>query len=41
MAGVDVRVTRLINLNMFKTEIKPALFSRYFDNYHDIVIYGL
>ena len=32
MAGVDERVRRLTNFNMFKSEVKPVLCLRYFDN---------
>ena len=32
MVGVDERVIRLTNFNMFKCEIKPVLFLLYFDN---------
>ena len=41
MVGLDERVRRLTNFNMYKFEIKPVLFSRYFDNSHNIVIYEL
>ena len=32
MAGVGERVRRLTNFNMFKSEIKPVIPLRYFDN---------
>ena len=41
MGGVDERARRLTNFNMYKSKIKPVLFLIYFDDLHDIIIYGL